>query len=454
MPFSTSQFLSRRSFLARSVTTAGILTSATTLLDACGSNTTSSPSSSGPTTVTVMYQDNEFSKDYLAQFHKLNPDITINFVQYDPTRLAASFAAGNPPDFVRVFGATDMPNLVARGLATNLDSYFASSKILQASQLVAVNDNFRFDGLTQSKGSLYGMAKDWSQDLCFWYNKKLFDQAKVTYPSETNPLTYDEFLDMGKRLTVRNGDKVQTYGLDVAWSAQLQGRVLQMVAQQGASVYNSDLSKADFTTHEARKALQWYVDWAKAKVGSGPLVPDASASWSVAFPADRSAMVQFGFWFGGEVDSWTQIRDHVGFAPAPVMGTTRVSSCVSATGAYIPSKAKHKDAAWKVMEYFMGGQPAIDRAKSGFGLPTLQPLFEDIPQTLPYQKQAYQTTKNELQYFQTLRFSPYISDSAASSAIANAITSVAQGQTTFDQMVTQLNSTINLLLQQGQQQVG
>lgn len=375
MSFPTPRRFNRRSFIRTAATTAGVLASAP-LLHACGDN--GSGATSGPTTVTVMYQDNEFLKNYVSDFHKLNPDITIKFIEYDPTRLAASFAAGNPPDFVRVFGATEMPNLVARGLATNLDSYFSASKALQTGQLVAVNNDFRFNGLNQGSGSIYGMAKDWSQDFCFWYNKKLFDQAKVPYPSTTEPLTYDEFLELGKRLTVRNGDKIEVYGLDATWGFQMQGKILQMVAQQGGSVFSNDLSKADFTTPEVRKALQWHIDWANAKLGNGPLVPDASSIWYTAFPADRSAMVQFGFWFGGEVISWTKLQDHVGFAPAPVMGSTRVSSCTTATGAYIPTTSKHKDAAWKVMEYFMAGQLSIVRRAA-----SVCPLYRNISTIFP-----------------------------------------------------------------------
>ena len=49
-------------------------------------------------------------------------------------------------------------------------------------------------------------------------------------------------------------------------------------------------------------------------------------------------------------------------------GKTRVSPCFSATGHWIPKKAKHKDEAWAFFEHYFGGPPAARRAESGWGL--------------------------------------------------------------------------------------
>ncbi|MFF3332752.1 hypothetical protein ACFYWX_24860 [Streptomyces sp. NPDC002888] len=57
------------------------------------------------------------------------------------------------------------------------------------------------------------MAKDYSQDSMFWYRTDLFDGAGIGHPSDTVPLSCDEWLDLGKRLTKRQLGKVTTYGL-------------------------------------------------------------------------------------------------------------------------------------------------------------------------------------------------------------------------------------------------
>ena len=53
--------------------------------------------------------------------------------------------------------------------------------------------------------------------------------------------------------------------------------------------------------------------------------------------------------------------------PAPIAdGGTRVSPTGSATGAIINNATKHPEETWKVYEWFFGGKPAEDRAKSGW----------------------------------------------------------------------------------------
>jgi multiple sugar transport system substrate-binding protein len=401
-----------------------------------------------------MYNTGEFLPAYVTQFHKLHPDIKINFLNYDATRLNAMFAASQPPDFIRTTGAADMPQWAARGVALDLTSYFDKSSVLKVADLQPVNDVYRWDGKAQGQGSRYGMAKDWSLDGMMWYNKKLFAQAGIPVPSPTQPLTYDEILALGKKLTVRKNGKIQVYGLDASYGAFMQGMLLQMIEQQGGQLYSSDLTQVDFSTPEARKALQWWVDWAQARVGTSPLNPDATGAYSL-FTADRVGMIAFGYWYGGAISTMPQtFSSHTGLMPAPQMGSTRISSCMSGTGAWIPASSKNKDAVWKVMEYFMGGQPAIDRAKSGWGIPSLKSLEKGMPQGLPFQQEALQSLQNEMPYQKTLGFSPYISDEGFNAALAKAIEPTMRGQTSLDQCIQQLNQSINKLLQQGKQLVG
>ena len=442
-----STSMTRRRFLTYSALGAGSVAGAGALLQACST----SSSAPGTTTLTVMYQANEFLPAYISDFQKQHTDIKIHFLEYDAVRLSAMLAAGQPPDFIRTGGAAVMPNLIARGLVADLTPYFEKSTAIKTSDLYPVNDVYRWNGKVQGLGARYGMAKDWSQDTMLWYNKKLFDKAGVAYPSATQPMTYDQMLAIGEKLTVKSNGKIQIYGLDPTYGAFTQGRLIQMVVQQGGSIYSDDYTKADLTTPEARAAIKWYVDWAQAHVGPSPL--DPGDNWSTLFPADRAAMVLFGYWFSGEVASWAAVQDHVGFAPAPVMGPKRVSPCLTGTGAWIPAASKKKDAAWTLMEYFMAGKPAHDRASSGWGIPSLKSLASEMPKAKPFQQQAYEAVQNELPYLEILHFSPYISDDAFSAAFTKTIEPVMHGQVSLESGISQFNDAINLLLQQGKQQV-
>jgi multiple sugar transport system substrate-binding protein len=75
-----------------------------------------------------------------------------------------------------------------------------------------------------------------------------------------------------------------------------------------------------------------------------------------------------------------------------------------------------------------------------------------LPQELPYQKQAFQTQQNELQYAGQLPDSPYASgwnsvlDKHLQRAIKNEITVEAAGKAITEEM--------NKLLKQGKDQIG
>ena len=63
----------------------------------------------------------------------------------------------------------------------------------------------------------------------------------------------------------------------------------------------------------------------------------------------------------------------------------------------------------KIAQSKLAGAPAAERTTSGWGLPALRSLLPKLPQGLPYQKQAYQTSQNELTYSAALPDSPYVS---------------------------------------------
>ncbi|HEY4387251.1 MAG TPA: extracellular solute-binding protein [Ktedonobacteraceae bacterium] len=449
--FLTHSSMSRRRFLASSAATVGTIAGAGVLLDACNTSTPTSGGSS-VTTLTVMYNNGELTPAYVTAFQKLNPDIKINFLNYDQVRLNAMFAAGTPPDFVRAAGVTDAPNLAARGLALNLDTYLSHSSVLKTSDFMPVNDAWRWDGKQAGKGPYYGITKDYSQDGMLWYNTKLFDQAGVAHLDPTTPVSYDQLLTLGTKLTVRQGGKIKVYGLDAAWADPM--HIIQMVLQQGASVFNADLSQADFTTSAVQKALQWYVHYAQAHVGPSPLDPNPDGWDGPPFLTNRMAISQYGYWFAGEIATATNdVPSYSAFAPAPTMGTQRISDSFSAVGAWIPAGAKNKDAAWRLMEYFMAGQPAHDRAKSGWGLPALQSLVPEMPKAKPYQAQAFDVQQSELHYLKTMQFSPYIQVAAMQTSIDKYLQKVLSGQSSISTAAHQITDEVNVLIQQGKQQI-
>ncbi|MET7653943.1 extracellular solute-binding protein [Streptomyces sp. NPDC005486] len=447
---STTTSLDRRRFLALSATTA----LAATGLSACAGSagTSTSGSGGGKTTLTVMTVENEWDKKGLKAAEEAL-GMNINVILWDATKLNAMLAAKNAPDVVRGFGATETPYFAARGLMTDLDPYFAKSSVLKVSDLAPVNDVWRYDGKKQGAGPRYGMAKDYSQDSMFWYRTDLFEAAKLDAPSATEPISYDEWLDLGKKLVKRRLGKVKVYGLN-ATGMGVFPQLMGMTASAGGSVFAEDLATVDFSSPEARKALQWYLDYANADIGPSVLNPNPDGWDGPTFQANRMAMSCNGYWFGGLIGADPKLAGVSRFAPAPQLGGNRVSSCFGATGFWIPRDAKNKDAAWKFFEWYFGGKPAQDRAASGWGIPSLTSLNSKMPQTNAFQKQAFQVQEQELPHFSVLSFTPYAQQAALEGVLTKVLPGAVKSGTSAGKVADTLNSRMNELLAQGKELVG
>ncbi|GEC06498.1 hypothetical protein SSP24_41530 [Streptomyces spinoverrucosus] len=330
MPVAPRGSLDRRRFLAASAGAA--LTAAA--LPGCASSVDSGSGAKGAKeTLTIMDVAWE-KKDQQKVEQELGMNLDI--VTYDITKLNAMLAGNNPPDVVRGIGATDVPYFAARDLMTDLDSYFAKSDVLKPSDLAPANDVWRYDSETKKQGTgpRYGMAKDYSQDCMFWYRTDLFEAAELELPSDTEPLSCDEWLDLGKRLVKRRLGKVKVYGLSAGTLGGPLTTFMWMTASAGGSLFADDLATVDFSSPEALKALQWYLDYAKADIGPSVVNPNPDGWDWPTYQANRMAMATDGYWFGGTIGGDAKIAEVSRFAPAPQLGSHRVSpaSAAPATG--------------------------------------------------------------------------------------------------------------------------
>ncbi|MFG2955273.1 extracellular solute-binding protein [Streptomyces sp. NPDC048291] len=439
--------VSRRGFLALGGTAA-----ATAALGGCALAVSGSAGGPGET-VTLMTKPEDVGTDLVKQAYD-ELGIRINTVRYDITKLIAMMTSGSPPDLVRGVGAVDAPYLAARGVAEELDSYFARSGILRADDLDPVNDLWRYDGRTQGKGPRYGMAKDFSQDSMYWYDTTLFDGAGVDRPSETEPVTFEEWLEKAKRLTRTSKGQTTVFGGSyngLGASTLLAG----LTASAGGSLFDDGFSRVDFTAPEARKALSWYIELCRAKVGPSLIQPDPNGWDGPTYQARRMAMSNSGYWLGGLINTDEKLAAVSRLAPAPVFACgPRISSCQGATGMWMPRKARNKDAAWRVFEWFFGEAPARARASGGWGIPTLKSLRPLMPHQESCRRDALKVQEAELKHFSVISFTPYARTDSLDALFNRAAPAAMSGEMSVDTLARHLNSTMNEQLKRGKEQVG
>ncbi|MEU6143978.1 extracellular solute-binding protein [Streptomyces sp. NPDC047081] len=441
--------LNRRRFLALSA--AGATVGAASL-SGCAMQVSSGVSGSGET-VTVMAKGDDLSPELIKQAQQ-DIGVKINTVLFSTSKLIAMMTNGNPPDLVRGIGAVDAPYYAARGVMEDLDPYFAKSSVLRVDDLDPVNDLWRYDGRTQGKGPRYGMAKDFSQDSMFWYNTALFDQAGVGYPPELEPVTYEDWLDTAKRLTRRKNGQTTVFGGSYNGVSTL-NMLAGLTVSAGGSLFNDDFSRLDFTSPEARKALGWYIEYCRTRVGPSIVQPDPNAWDGPTFQADRLAMSNSGYWLGGLINADKKLAPLARLAPAPVFeGGRRISPCQAGTGFWIPSKSHNKDAAWRVFEWFFGEAPAKARASGGWGIPTLKSLRSLMPAQESYQQGELKVQEAELKHYSVIAFTPYATADSLLGLFNQIAPAAMNGAMSVDTLARRLNSAMNDQLKRGKEQVG
>jgi len=414
---------------------------------------TAAAQATGKTKVVVMHQRTELSEDQEKQFEADNPDIEIELVEADMTRFFAMYAAGNPPDLMRV-QAPDIPQLLARNMLLDLTPYFQTSAVVKLDDLAPANNYYKANSPTEiGQGKIYGMVKDWSPDFTLYAYKKAFDEAGVPVPDPTKPLTYAEVSSLAKKLTKREGDRTARWGFAYQ-NEWIDRMIMNLLAESGQKLYSDDFTKINLTSSdEAKRIAQYFFDLAKENVTANPLNP--SPSWvGEDFTKGTVGLIQYGYWFSAMAES-DVTKGNVVMLPAPTWTNKRLDPTMTATGMVISKATKVPDAAWKVFEWYNGSKPALDRFSSGWGVPSLVSKYNMIPTTTPFQTQAKAVLEEELQYATApLQFNPYLGGDTFSKIWSKDLEAALRGQSTFDEFLQNVESEVNAAIQDGKDKIG
>ncbi len=394
-------------------------------------------------TITLMRDAAEMPDEIIMAFEQKYPDIKVNVVENDFTKLMTMIAGGNPPDIFRINGI-GLAYWVKKGLLKDITQEL--QKAVDLNDLFPVNGMYRFDGRRQGNGAYYGLVKDWSLDYMYYYNKDILDEVGLPYPSDDVPLTYEEFTNMINKLTLYKDNKVVRYGFGYT-DDEFNGYFLTMLASKGKWLFTDDGTKLNIADPDVYALFKWWFDEAKIyHAVHSPL--DPAPDWDgPLFQARRVAVQWDGYWFGPIINEGGEINpEKIGFAPAPIFGNKRVNATGGGTGYVISNKTKEYDAAWKFWSYYMLEDAAIERAKSGWGLPAQKSMLKYCPQETKFDKYRLEQVKKELPYQIILQFPPYLRETALISAFNQHMEPAYRDQITFEEalknLAKQINSTI------------
>jgi multiple sugar transport system substrate-binding protein len=196
---------------------------------------------------------------------------------------------------------------------------------------------------------------------------------------------------------------------------------------------------------------QYFVD------GIVPNVKNPAPSWAGAnFQSDRVAIIQAGYWFGAQLRTNPGFEKKYGWAPTPVMvkGGPRVTNTLGATGVVMYAKTKVPDQAFKVLEWYMGGDYGIERAKTGWGIPPLKSLEPLLPEANAYDKSRKMIALDDAKYFKPWQTSGWSTAPAWDPIWTKNAESLVKGEINMDQFISNWYAGLNKLFADGKAELG
>lgn len=316
-------------------------------------------SSDGKVELTFMFRGNpqelEAYKATVKRYEEANKDVKVTMVQTAPdqydTKLKSAIAGRKIPD-VFFYNPAQVKAYVNSGVLLDITEQVEGSTEVKIDDIWEAGVNkYRFDGETLGQGAIYGLPKDLGP-FALGYNKTMFEEAGIPLPDKDKPYTWDEFIDVAKKLTKDNdGDgKMDQYGtgFNVNWALQ------SFVWSNGADWVNEDATKVTIDDPKFIEALQFFVDQ-QNKYQITPSIGDAQTLDTY----QRWLKGQLAFFPVGPWDMAAfkeQLKFEYDLLPWPAGSTGKSSTWVGSLGIGVGATTKHAKEAAELAMYLSADQ--------------------------------------------------------------------------------------------------
>jgi sn-glycerol 3-phosphate transport system substrate-binding protein len=193
-----------------------------------------------------------------ADFEKENPDIKLKPVYagsyQDTITKALTAAKGGDAPHMAVILSTDMYTLIDEGLVVPFDELVKTAE--ERAWMGSFYPGFMKN--SQTGGKTWGIPFQRSTVVMYW-NKELFKEAGLD--PEKPPATWNELVEMGKKLTQRDASgNVATWGVQVPSSGFPYWLFQGFTTQNGVELMNAAGTQTYYDKPEVIQALQFWVD--------------------------------------------------------------------------------------------------------------------------------------------------------------------------------------------------
>ncbi|MBI4358942.1 MAG: sugar ABC transporter substrate-binding protein [Candidatus Omnitrophica bacterium] len=306
----------------------------------------------------------EIVTESMADWQKAHPNISVRFEHtpytgYD-SKILTRIAGGAAPDVIAA-EVNYFVTFATKGVFTSLTPFIKGDPEFSFGDFFpSIMDRFTVGG------EVYALPRDVAPFACVFYNKDLFDQANIPYPSDD--WTWDDLLKTAQALTMRDASgRITQYGF-YGWAWQ------NFIYGNGGSLVD-DVKAPTKTTLDDPKSidgLQFYADLInKYQVMPTPLaMANLGMGVDMMFASGRLAMFLSGIWETPALRTRYSFRWDVAMFPKNREGVRHFGS--GGTGYGILRSSKHPDEAWEVVKALTSAPVQAELAKRGLAQPSLR----------------------------------------------------------------------------------
>jgi cellobiose transport system substrate-binding protein len=336
----------------------GMLTAATLVVTACGSNSSDTSANGGAgtgpcgttadTTLTVgLFGTFGFKENGLwDQYHQVCPNITIKEDDVEQsadywTRLKTRLASGSGLDDVQGIEI----GFVADVVANHADQFVNWNDVPDAAKLKSEFFPFKWQLASTSDGTkTVGLGTDIGPEaIC--YRRDLLKKAGL--PSDPASLatawsTWDGFINFGKQYEASTSKQSGSHFVDSAAS------IFSTAVYQGQNAYDNDQGEADVANSDGVKSAWGYATTAASdKITAG--LEQFSPTWNKAFSNGAFATLACPTWMMGYIQGQAGDTGSGKWEVAPVLPGGATNWGGSWLG--VPTASKNKAAAIALVEW-------------------------------------------------------------------------------------------------------
>jgi multiple sugar transport system substrate-binding protein len=333
-----------------------------------------SASSSGPVTLEFYsWMDEEpYMTKLIDQWNKANPDIQVhasfpgNLNEY-LQKVTVALSGGANVDIFCVASPGDSAEYINLGQVRELDDLMKKFNYDETGVSGFLN-SFRGE-----LGKVYCLPYRKSVWTIF-YNKKIFDEAKIPYPQN---YTWEKYTEVGRQLTKGSGEN-KTYGILNYQPTSGWWRIAANTTGANNPVIPKDLA-------EFKKAAKLVWDWSYTHNSQPPYserTGTAGGDYAGSFSQGKFGMTVCGDWLIQMLNANNETGAGLDYdiAACPYWSGTEPYSAGVPTMSMITKTSKHPEEAFKFLAYLSGIEGAKFLASYGlipaYSSPEIRTIFE------------------------------------------------------------------------------